>query len=39
LESHARAGNLAAAGETFAQIQALHGRVRDELQGEMRRSA
>jgi HPt (histidine-containing phosphotransfer) domain-containing protein len=39
LENHARAGDLAAAGETFARIQALHGRVRDELQCEMRRSA
>lgn len=39
LEGHARAGDLEAARETFDQIQALHGRVRDELQCEMRRSA
>jgi signal transduction histidine kinase/ligand-binding sensor domain-containing protein/CheY-like chemotaxis protein len=39
LESHARGGNLAAAAGTFAQLQVLHGRVRDELQFEMRRSA
>jgi HPt (histidine-containing phosphotransfer) domain-containing protein len=39
LESHARAADLAAARETFARIQILHGRVRDELQHEMRRSA
>jgi signal transduction histidine kinase/ligand-binding sensor domain-containing protein/CheY-like chemotaxis protein len=39
LESHARAGDLAAAAGTFAQIQVLHGRVRDQLQTEMRRSA
>jgi signal transduction histidine kinase/ligand-binding sensor domain-containing protein/CheY-like chemotaxis protein len=39
LESHARAGDLAAAAGTFAQIQVLHCRVRDQLQTEMRRSA
>ena len=39
LENHARGGNLAAAAGTFAQLQVLHGRVRDELQFEMRRSA
>ena len=39
LETHARGGNLAAAAGTFAQLQVLHGRVRDELQCEMRRSA
>jgi signal transduction histidine kinase/ligand-binding sensor domain-containing protein/CheY-like chemotaxis protein len=39
LEGHAREGNLAAAAGTFAQLQALHGRVRDELRCEMRRSA
>jgi CheY-like chemotaxis protein len=39
LESHARAGDLAAAADTFARIQVLHGRVRDQLQAEMRRSA
>jgi HPt (histidine-containing phosphotransfer) domain-containing protein len=39
LESHARGGDLAAAAATFAQIRVLHGRVRDELRHEMRRSA
>jgi HPt (histidine-containing phosphotransfer) domain-containing protein len=39
LENSARAGNLAGAREIFGQIQVLHGRVRDELQYEMRRSA
>jgi CheY-like chemotaxis protein len=39
LESHARAGDLATAAGTFAQIQVLHRRVRDQLQTEMRRSA
>ena len=39
LESHARAGDLATAAGTFAQIQVLHGRVRDQLESEMRRSA
>jgi CheY-like chemotaxis protein len=39
LENHARAGDLAAAAGTFAQIQVLHGRVRDQLQSEMRRTA
>ncbi|HWW81376.1 MAG TPA: response regulator, partial [Steroidobacteraceae bacterium] len=39
LETHARGGNLAAAAGTFAQLQVLHGRVREELQCEMRRSA
>jgi HPt (histidine-containing phosphotransfer) domain-containing protein len=39
LEGHARAGDLGAAAGTFAQIQVLHGRVRDQLQSEMRRSA
>jgi signal transduction histidine kinase/ligand-binding sensor domain-containing protein/CheY-like chemotaxis protein len=39
LEGHARAGNLGKGAETFAQIQGLHSRVRDELQYEMRRSA
>ncbi|HEY0342875.1 MAG TPA: two-component regulator propeller domain-containing protein, partial [Steroidobacteraceae bacterium] len=37
LESHARGGDLAAAAGTFAQLQVLHGRVRDEVQFEMRR--
>jgi HPt (histidine-containing phosphotransfer) domain-containing protein len=39
LEGHARGGDLAAAAGTFAQIQVLHGRVRDQLKHEMRRSA
>jgi signal transduction histidine kinase/ligand-binding sensor domain-containing protein/CheY-like chemotaxis protein len=39
LESFARAGDLAAAAGTFERIQVLHGRVRDQLQSEMRRSA
>jgi signal transduction histidine kinase/ligand-binding sensor domain-containing protein/CheY-like chemotaxis protein len=39
LESHARGGDLAAAAGTFAEIQVLHGRVRDRLKYEMRRSA
>ena len=39
LETQARAGDLAAAAGTFTRIQALHGRVRDQLQCEMRRSA
>ena len=39
LEGQARAGDLAAARETFTRIQGLHARVRDELQCEMRRSA
>jgi CheY-like chemotaxis protein len=39
LETQARAGDLAAASGTFTRIQALHARVRDQLQHEMRRSA
>jgi signal transduction histidine kinase/ligand-binding sensor domain-containing protein/CheY-like chemotaxis protein len=39
LEDAARAGNFAAARIVYAQIQALHHRVRDELQHEMRKSA
>ena len=39
LESQARAADLDAAAATFAQLQILHSRVRDELQSEMRRSA
>ena len=39
LETQARAGDLAAAAGTFTRIQALHSRVRDQLQCEMRRSA
>ena len=39
LENQARAGDLDAAAATFAQLQILHTRVRDELQSEMRRSA
>jgi CheY-like chemotaxis protein len=39
LEGCARAGKLDAAAGIFMEIQALHGRVRDELQCEMRRSA
>lgn len=39
LENEARAGNLDAAAATFAQLRILHGRVRDELQCEMRRTA
>ena len=39
LEDAARAGNFAAAGLIYTQIQALHAQVRDELQIEMRRSA
>jgi CheY-like chemotaxis protein len=39
LESQARAGDLVAAAATFAQLQVLHRRVRDELQCEMRRTA
>jgi signal transduction histidine kinase/ligand-binding sensor domain-containing protein/CheY-like chemotaxis protein len=39
LEDAARAGNFASARQIYTQIQALHARVRDELQIEMRRSA
>jgi len=39
LEDAARAGNFTAARTVYAQIQALHHRVRDELQSEMRKSA
>jgi HPt (histidine-containing phosphotransfer) domain-containing protein len=39
LEDAARAGNFAAAGLIYTQIQALHAQVCDELQIEMRRSA
>ncbi len=39
LEEAARAANYAGARATYTQIQALHGRVRDELQQEMRKSA
>jgi signal transduction histidine kinase/ligand-binding sensor domain-containing protein/CheY-like chemotaxis protein len=39
LEEAARASNFAAARATYAQIQELHNRVRDELQQEMRKSA
>jgi len=39
LEDAARAGNFAAARAVYAQIHALHHRVRDELQHEMRKTA
>jgi signal transduction histidine kinase/ligand-binding sensor domain-containing protein/CheY-like chemotaxis protein len=39
LEDAARSADFAAARATYAQIQALHHRVRDELQLEMRKSA
>jgi HPt (histidine-containing phosphotransfer) domain-containing protein len=39
LEEAARSGDFVAARATHAQIQALHHRVRDELQMEMRKSA
>ena len=39
LEEAARAGNFSDARAVYAQIQALHCRVRDELQSEMRKSA
>ncbi len=39
LEDAARAADYAAARAVYAQIQALHHRVRDELQSEMRKSA
>jgi CheY-like chemotaxis protein len=39
LEEAARAANFAGARATYTQIQALHNRVRDELQLEMRKSA
>jgi signal transduction histidine kinase/ligand-binding sensor domain-containing protein/CheY-like chemotaxis protein len=39
LEEAARAGNFIGARATYTQIQALHHRVRDELQLEMRKSA
>jgi two-component system sensor histidine kinase/response regulator len=39
LEDAGRAGNFAAAGQIYIQIQALHAQVRDELQIEMRKSA
>jgi hypothetical protein len=35
----ARLGNLVGAREIYAQIQSLHGRVCDELQMKMRKSA
>ena len=38
-EEAARAANFAGARATYTQIQALHNRVRDELQLEMRKSA
>jgi HPt (histidine-containing phosphotransfer) domain-containing protein len=39
LEDNARKGNLTGARELFAEIRALHDRVREELQLEMRKSA
>jgi signal transduction histidine kinase/ligand-binding sensor domain-containing protein/CheY-like chemotaxis protein/HPt (histidine-containing phosphotransfer) domain-containing protein len=39
LEDAGRAANFSAARAVYAQIQALHHRVRDELQSEMRKSA
>ena len=39
LEEAARAANFISARATYSQIQALHNRVRDELQLEMRKSA
>lgn len=39
LEERAREGNLAAARELLGELRALHARVREELQFEMRRSA
>jgi HPt (histidine-containing phosphotransfer) domain-containing protein len=39
LEDAARSGDFTAARETYARIHALHERVRDELQLEMRRLA
>jgi CheY-like chemotaxis protein len=39
LEEAARAANFVSARATYTQIQALHNRVRDELQLEMRKSA
>jgi signal transduction histidine kinase/ligand-binding sensor domain-containing protein/CheY-like chemotaxis protein len=39
LEEAARAANFVSARATYSQIQALHDRVRDELQLEMRKSA
>jgi HPt (histidine-containing phosphotransfer) domain-containing protein len=39
LEEAARAANFAGARATYTEIQALHGRVRDELQLEMRKTA
>jgi CheY-like chemotaxis protein len=39
LEEAARAANFISARATYSQIQALHDRVRDELQLEMRKSA
>jgi HPt (histidine-containing phosphotransfer) domain-containing protein len=39
LEDAARSGNFKAARATYVEIQALHDRVRDELQLEMRKSA
>jgi signal transduction histidine kinase/ligand-binding sensor domain-containing protein/CheY-like chemotaxis protein len=39
LEEAARGANFAGARATYAQIQVLHDRVRDELQLEMRKSA
>jgi len=39
LEEAARSGDFVSARATYAQIQALHHRVRDELQLEMRKSA
>ena len=39
LEEAARSGNFTAARTVYTQIQALHHRVRDELQHEMRKTA
>ena len=39
LENQGRGGDLSAAAGTFARLQVMHRRVRDELQDEMRRSA
>ena len=39
LEDHGRAGNITDARRVFGELRALHERVREELQFEMRRSA
>jgi HPt (histidine-containing phosphotransfer) domain-containing protein len=39
LEERARSGKIAAARELLGELRALHARVREELQFEMRRSA